>query len=488
MGKHVAIVGAGMSGMCTALALARKGNSVTIYERDEPPPEGGAHEAFFEWRRKGAAQFRHPHAFLGLMCNILQDNYPDLVEEFWAAGARKVTFDDMLSPALLARYSHEPGDEKLWLLMCRRATMETVLRHYVERQPGIEINNDATVSGIVASNDTGMINVSGIKLQQGAEQHEVATEMVVDASGRTSKFIRWFSELGVDLEVEDHAAEIVYYTRHYKLLPGIAEPERDPDNRSAGDLGYIKFGVFPGEEGHFAVIICLPNNELALREAVKDGDKFDQICMAIPGLMPWVGKDVSEATTASFGFGDIHAVWKHFVRDGKPLVENYFAVGDAAVRTNPLYGRGCSIGILHAHLLADVIEDVDDPTERALAFNKITEEELRPIYKASLNEDKSGIKRAEAIKEGNPVDPASSIGNWFKLAFGDAVAAAARYELRVVRGAMRTFNLLEKPGTFLGDRRTQLIVLRYMLKGRKINAQARIQQGPSRLEMNNLIG
>ena len=85
MKQHIAVVGAGISGLCTALALARKGNRVTIFERDVAPPEGGANEAFFEWKRRGASQFRHPHAFLGLMCSILEENYPDLVEAFWQA-------------------------------------------------------------------------------------------------------------------------------------------------------------------------------------------------------------------------------------------------------------------------------------------------------------------------------------------------------------------------------------------------------------------
>ena len=68
-----------------------------------------------------------------------------------------------------------------------------------------------------------------------------------------------------------------------------------------------------------------------------------------------------------------------------------------------------------------------------------------------------------------------------------AIAAAAREELHVIRGAMRTFNLMEKPGTFLKDRRTQLTILRYMFKGRRKNAEARYQQGPSREEMISLI-
>jgi 2-polyprenyl-6-methoxyphenol hydroxylase-like FAD-dependent oxidoreductase len=365
--------------------------------------------------------------------------------------------------------------------------METVLRRYVERQPNIEIVNSVNVTGIVAEDEKGSINIKGLKLDRRGEKSEITTDLVVDACGRTSKFSGWLAELGAEIEVEDDASEIVYYTRHYKLLPGVQEPPRGGKDRSAGDLGYIKYGVFPGEEGHFAIIICLPDDETALREAVKDGDQFDSICSAIPGLLPWVRKDASEATTSSFGFGDIHAVWRHFVKDGTPVALNYFAVGDAAVRTNPLYGRGCSIGILHAHLLVDVIEAVEDPVERAIAFDKSTEEELRPIFKTSLSEDKNGIKRAAAIRLGRTIDTADSFKKWLRLAFGDAVSAAARDEIRVVRGAMRTFNLLEKPGDFLKDWRIRLTIFRYLLRGRTKNALARMQSGPSRTEMTQLI-
>ena len=132
---------------------------------------------------------------------------------------------------------------------------------------------------------------------------------------------------------------------HYALRDGVDEPERDSDNPSAGDLGYLKYGVFPGDNGHFAIILCLPNNESELREAVKNGDKFDQICMNIPGLVPWISSDKAIPTTAPFGIGEIHAVWRDYIpSDTAPKLLNYFAVGDAAARTNPLYGRGCSTG------------------------------------------------------------------------------------------------------------------------------------------------
>lgn len=486
MSENIAIVGAGICGLCTALALSRNGNQVTIYERDVPPPEGGAHEAFFDWKRRGAAQFRHPHAFLGLMCNILQDNYPDLVEEFWEAGARKVTFSDMVPPELQDQYSPEPNDEKLWLLMCRRATIETVLRRYVLRQPNIQINNQANVVGALF--DLGDIpKITGIKVRQDGEEQDVQADVVVDAGGRSSQFLQWLKEIDIDVRTEDDDAEIVYYTRHYELLPGVEEPSRHTKERSAGDIGYMKYGVFPGDGGHFAVIICVPNGETELRAAIKDGDTYDEICRAIPGLNNWMAADKARATTNSFGFADIHAVWRHYVEEGEPLILNYFAVGDAHVRTNPLYGRGCSTGILHAHLLADVIAETSDARKRALTFEEKTESEIRPIFKTSLAEDKRGIKRADAILEGRTLEDAKTIKRYLALAFGDAIAAASRNELHVFRGVMKTFNLLEKPGDFLKDWRIRMTIFRYMFRGRKKNAPTRMQAGPSREKMLNLI-
>jgi len=206
-------------------------------------------------------------------------------------------------------------------------------------------------------------------------------------------------------------------------------------------------------------------SEKELHEAVKDSDKFDAICRSIPGLLPWVAPEVSEPTTGSFGIGEIRAVWRHWLQDGEPLVHNFFAVGDASIRTNPLYGRGCSISILHAHVLADVLAADKDADVRARRFSERTESELRPIFHASLREDRNGIRRSLAVREGRLLEEArGGFKGWFEAAFGDAMAAAARYNLHVTRGMMRTFNLLEKPGDFLKDRKTQVIIFFYMLR------------------------
>ncbi len=486
MTEHIAVVGAGIAGLCTALALSKQGHEVVLYERDLPPPDGTPDQAFFEWQRRGAAQFRHPHAFLGLMCSILQEHYPELLDDFIANGARKLQFKDMVPPHMMEDFAPAPEDESMWMLLCRRATLETVFRRHVEKQGNVQITNKTFVTGIETKRVEGLLHVTGLHLTDRSNnnaQSIVHPSLVVDATGRASKFRFWLEAAGAEINEQRDDAEIVYYTRHYRLKDGVAEPDRHKNDPAAGDLGYLKYGVFPGDSGHFALITCLPNHETELRQAVKDGDTFDSICLQIPGLVPWIAADKADPTTPPFGIGEIHAVWRDWVKDDIPQALNFFAVGDASARTNPLYGRGCSTGILHAQLLADVLARADDPVERALSFHKTTHDRIRPIFDASLTEDKNGIKRAAAVLAGEQTNKAKGLKQWFGLAFGDALTAAARYEMHVFRGLMRTVNLVEKPGDFLRDKKIQRTIYWYMLKGRKRNAQARVQRGPDRNAM-----
>ena len=488
MKENIGIVGAGICGLSSALALSKHDNSITIYERDSAPPAGSPDEAFFDWSRRGAAQFRHPHAFLGVMCNLLQENYPELVQKLWEAGARKISFEEMVPDELKKAYVPQPDDKQMWLLMCRRATMESVLRKYVEEIPSITILSKHEVVAPEFELRDSTISLQGLQVRENRGPiSSVSHDLIVDASGRNSKFPKWLGDLGATISEEREDAEIVYYTKHYQLKNGQNEPDRTGKNRGAGDLGYIKYGVFPGDNGHFAIILCLPNHETELRNAVKEPALFDKICEAIPGLEPWVKSGKSKATTNSFGFGKINAVWRNFVKNDRPAALNYFAVGDAAVRTNPLYGRGCSTGIVHAHLLAKAVAENNSPIERALIFEQLTEKELRPIYQASLQEDRLGKKRAKASLEGAKLESSKGLKQWLRASVGDAIASSSRENIDVFRGVMKSFNLLEKPGDFLKDGKIRRIILRYMLRGRKQNSLARYQRGPSRLEMIELV-
>ena len=63
------VIGAGVTGLATALELSKAGHDVTIIERDQTPMPK-THDEAFDWDRRGAPQVRHSHALLGRLHNI----------------------------------------------------------------------------------------------------------------------------------------------------------------------------------------------------------------------------------------------------------------------------------------------------------------------------------------------------------------------------------------------------------------------------------
>ena len=79
------IVGAGPTGLYTAIALARRGHQVTVIDRD-PGPDGGQW-----WDRKGVMQFHHPHHFRQQVADALLAEMPEVWHGLLAAGAEPAT-------------------------------------------------------------------------------------------------------------------------------------------------------------------------------------------------------------------------------------------------------------------------------------------------------------------------------------------------------------------------------------------------------------
>src|SRR5689334_12216901 len=124
----VAVLGAGAAGLAAALAFARRGRSVTLFERDGPAVAGGADEAFDRWERPGVAHFRQPHNVLGLARTVLAREAPDVLDEVLRLGA----FENRQHE--LAPGDPQPGDRQLVSLCVRRPVFEAALRRAVEAE------------------------------------------------------------------------------------------------------------------------------------------------------------------------------------------------------------------------------------------------------------------------------------------------------------------------------------------------------------------
>ncbi len=480
--QRILVIGAGMAGLFSALALAGPGRRVEVLERDPPTPTGGADEAFAEWNRRGVGHLRHSHAFLARLRNLVQDHHPALLDELREAGCQEMKFADGLPAASKDRYRPEPGDDILTVITSRRTTLELVIRRYVERLEGVVIRSSVNVTGLLGAVDgEGRFVCEGVRLEDAEGSREEWADIVVDGAGRLSQGFDWLAELGRTWDEESEDAGILYFTRHWRLLPGQEPPERSAAP-GAGDMGFIKYGVFPGDNGCFSVTLSVPEIEETLRLAVMRPEIFDRICSLIPGLAPWTAADKSEPISKVFGMGDLKSRWRSTVRNGSPIVLNLFFAGDGLARTNPLYGRGCSFAAIEAYMIADALAASADPAARALAYQAAVDEGLRPFFRAMRNLDRQAIRRAR-----NTLDPAYRPrlkARLMKSFAEDAIAPAIRSDPALLRAFMRGFHMLEPSTAWLKRPATLSRVLTTWVSPRALKrAYYPPKLGPNRAEM-----
>src|SRR3954471_14219905 len=107
-------------------------------------------EAAFAWKRTGAPQVRHSHAFLARLRNLLKDRAPDVLEAMLAAGASEIPFMENL-PATLTDRGPRPGDDELVAIACRRTTFEWVLHRLVLSEPHVTLEHGVVAHVLEAS-------------------------------------------------------------------------------------------------------------------------------------------------------------------------------------------------------------------------------------------------------------------------------------------------------------------------------------------------
>ena len=443
MSERILIVGAGIAGLCAAMALSGRGRDIVVLDRDPPPPELDPDAAFEHWSRRGVTQLRHSHVFLGRLISMLRARQPALWEALLAAGAREFTFGESLPAALRDQYVFAPGDEDMSFLFSRRSTLELIMRRVAATAPGVTFVTNAFVSGIETERRDGALVVTGVRGTRDDVAAIWTADSIIDASGRTSQFPDWLAAAGVTIAEESSPAGILYFTRHYKLLDGAGEPPRGTAS-GAGDLGFLKYGVFAADNRHFSVTLACPEIEAGLRVALPRAEVFDAACALIPGAAVWT--DPARAAPASkvFAMGALKNAWRNFVDDGAPVVGNFYPIGDAALRTNPLYGRGCSTGAMQAFILGDVFDTVADPAARMIEIDTRTRADIRPFFDAMVRQDAQAIKRAERERSAVQRKP-----RWrarlTQSFIDDGIGPATRGDLVVLRALMRPFHMLENP-------------------------------------------
>jgi 2-polyprenyl-6-methoxyphenol hydroxylase-like FAD-dependent oxidoreductase len=443
-----------VSGLSSALALGRHGHEVIVVERDDTPMPATANEAF-DWNRRGAPQVRHSHAFLARLVGLLRRNEPELYAALLAEGATEMRFGDDLPPTI-TNFQRLPDDDDLVMLACRRTTFEWLLRRAALQHGNVSFRTGVGVAGLISDADNDAVpHVVGIRLENGTE---VRADLTVVAAGRRSVLPEWLAAIGaapVQERVEDTG--IVYFSRFYRLKLGASYPPRS--GPIGGDLGYLKYGVFVGDNGTFSVTLAANVADDEMRKLLADPATFDRFAQMLVATAPWLDGRAEPLLGQDGADDGVHVMagllnrWRDFVVDGSPVATGFVPVGDAVLCTNPLYGRGCSTGFWGATLLADAVAAHGADSHAVLvAYDQSLRAEIYPWYRAGVEQDAEARRVATALMAGDDPDGDTTDPRTFmRGVFRDGLLPALRTDAVVLRAFFRTFNLLSTADSMATD-------------------------------------
>jgi len=441
---HVSVAGAGVAGLATALMLARRGHAVTVVERDGfevgPPLDSPA------WQRRGIPHFLQPHAFIPRGRRELRGSLPDVYAALIEAGAHDVDIRGKLPGPTV------PADEDLQYLAVRRPLIEWALRRAVASEPRITVLHGRRVTGM----DTDDGRVAALRVDGDA----LATGLVVDAMGRRSPLS------GKPWATSD--CGVTYYCRYYRQRDGFELPDGPWFLSPRGDLGYLAFASFPGDNRTFAAVLAVPPAVPEWR-VFNEPAAFEAAVATIPALRSWVDPEGVEPLTAVLPMAGL----RNSIAP-RP-VPGVFPVGDALCHTDPTLAHGLAFALVHADTLATALTGHADPDDALEVYLAAVLPEARERYEFATALDEQRLR----MWRGEQVDPAHHNGDYalFTMAAGAAAAVADPDVFRVFN---RRIGLLDSLSVLDSDRAMR----RRIEEGfARVRATPRPPAGPGRDDM-----
>lgn len=424
--RRVLVIGGGVTGLATGLLTARGGAEVTIVERDVLP--AGPIEAAPDLSRPGVPHYLQPHAFIPRARLELRRELPDVYDALLEAGASEVDLRAKLPGPV------QPEDADLVYLAVRRPLIEWALRAAVAAEPAITVRAGVRVEAITAERGV----VTGVRTDDG----ELAADLVVDAHGRRPVPAGWLGASGAtDPERAVNSCGVVYYCRYYRQRPGFELPDGPWFLSPRGDLGYLAFASFPGDNGTFAALLAAPAGVLDWR-VLNHPAAFEAVVARIPALASWVNPVGVDPITDVMPMAGLR---NSFTERASP-VPGLLLAGDAYCHTDPTLAHGLAFGLIHAAAIARAAADHTDVVDVAGAYAAATLPELRERFGWASAIDEQRLRNWM----GEPVDAAHQDGDYALFTMA-AAGAVARVDPDVFRVFNRRIGLLDRTGVLDDD-------------------------------------
>jgi len=364
---HAVVVGASMAGILAAHVLADRFETVTLLERDSLPDGAVA--------RPGVPQGNQIHVMLTAGQSTLEDFFPGYSDELTTAGAIE---SDLRSD--LKVYGEggflAAGENRIPLFSASRPLFEHVTRRRLGERNGVTIRDECHFVDYLVDDDS---SVEGVTVRTGDGLEEMATEMVVDASGRTSRTPTWLASHGYPAPPTDEVTvDLTYRTAilerpadsidSYVVMP-------DPPRLRGG-------ATYPIEHGQRILTLAGIHGD----KPPADPAGFVDFAASLP--VSGISRLLDEHAFIS---EEVHAypfpasIRRHY-GDMDRFPGGLLVIGDAIASFNPIYGQGMSVAAMEALLLHHVLA-TDSSDEPAVPFFERTKRVIDDAWNVAVGGD-----------------------------------------------------------------------------------------------------
>jgi 2-polyprenyl-6-methoxyphenol hydroxylase-like FAD-dependent oxidoreductase len=427
-GRHAIVIGGSMAGLLAARVLSRHFDQVTLIDRDQFPDA----PVF----RKGVPQSRHLHVLLAKGRLQLDRFFPGFTEEMVGAGAVMLTFPKDALWLTAAGWSQR-FDTGLPILSSSRELLEWTVRRRLAAVGRVRFVEETDVTGLTATADGSA--VTGVTLRSRADggSEEMAADLVVDASGRTSHAPRWLEELGYEPPAETRITSFLGYASRLYAIPKDFHADwtvlflqgRPPEHARGA-------GLFPIEGGRWIVTVA----GAARDYPPTDGQGFLDFAASLRTPILYETIKNAEPLTPIHGYQRTENQRRHFERLRR-RPERFLVTGDAACAFNPIYGQGMTVAAddamaLHRCLREATTRRGGDLTGLAARFQRAVAKSNAAAWLVATGED-----LRYPTTEGARPDLAGRLVHRYM----DRVVAAATWNPHVNRAFAEVVNLLASP-------------------------------------------
>jgi 2-polyprenyl-6-methoxyphenol hydroxylase-like FAD-dependent oxidoreductase len=341
LGRQALVIGAGMSGLAAAGALANHFEQVTVLERDRlatrPSP------------RPGTPQCRQVHGLLAGGLEALCRTFPGLDRDLAAAGAVPVRVVADFCVELPGFDPFPRRDFGRILYAASRPLLEHTVRRRALAAQNVVIRDHCRVLELVPSADRDRI--AGARCQVIDEPPEtIPADLVVDASARGALTLAALDAIGRPRPRETTVGvDIGYATAIFEI------PEQRPDWQVvltfAGAPGDRRSGfLLPIEENRWMACVAelhCPRPPRTLAELLDAARRL---------RTPTIHDAIRNARAV--GMPQRFRLAESSLRHYETVVdfpEGLIPIGDAICRFNPVYGQGMSVAAREASILVDLL-------------------------------------------------------------------------------------------------------------------------------------